>query len=121
MTMLKEASSFASDVTFAKPFQQQKSHLGKQQSTLFSERSTVDSIGEPEEKKKFIHVKKIGSFLKALFLKYWFLLGLVVVILLAWRFPNVARKKGHIRAEWSIKWGKLSLYSHYIIYHPKNL
>lgn len=107
MTMLKEASSFASDVTFSKPFQQQKSHLGKQQSTSFSNRS--ESIIEKEEetikKKKLINFKKIGSFTKSVFLKYWFLLGLAVVIILAWRFPNVARRRGYIRAEWSIKWG----------------
>lgn len=33
-------------------------------------------------------------------------MGLVIAIILAWRFPNVGRKKGVIRAEWSIKWGK---------------
>lgn len=108
MTMLKEASSFASDVTFSKPFQQQKSHLSKQQSISFSSRS--ESIIEKEEdatveKKKLINFSKIGSFLKSLFLKYWFLLGLAIVIILAWRFPNVARRRGYIRAEWSIKWG----------------
>ncbi|ORX49485.1 hypothetical protein DM01DRAFT_332576 [Hesseltinella vesiculosa] len=37
--------------------------------------------------------------------KYWFLLGLAIVILLACQFPNVARKEGYIHAEWSIKWG----------------
>ncbi|KAI8055585.1 SBF-like CPA transporter family-domain-containing protein [Gilbertella persicaria] len=40
-----------------------------------------------------------------LFLKYWFLLGLAIAIILAIFFPNVARKGGYIRAEWTIKWG----------------
>jgi hypothetical protein len=35
-----------------------------------------------------------------------FLMGLAVVIVLAWRFPGVAKKDGVIHSEWSIKWGK---------------
>lgn len=102
MTTLKEASSFASDVTFSKPFQQQKSHLGKQQSTSFSEKSV--SVLSPKEKRSN-KLQKIKSTAKSIFLKYWFLLGLVVSIILAWRFPDVGRKNGYIHAEWSIKWG----------------
>ncbi|KAI9249358.1 SBF-like CPA transporter family-domain-containing protein [Helicostylum pulchrum] len=102
MTTLKEASSFASDVTFSKPFQQQKSHLGKQQSTSFSEKSvSVLSLKEKRSNK----LQKIKSTAKSIFLKYWFLLGLVISIILAWRFPDVGRKNGYIHAEWSIKWG----------------
>ncbi|KAI8992416.1 putative sodium bile acid cotransporter [Pilobolus umbonatus] len=41
----------------------------------------------------------------ALFVKYWFLLGLVVSILCACQFPDIGRKGGYIRAEWSVKWG----------------
>ncbi|CAO3592225.1 unnamed protein product [Absidia cylindrospora] len=37
--------------------------------------------------------------------KYWFLLGLAIAIILAWQFPDVAKKGGYIRAEWSVKWG----------------
>ncbi|KAI9257681.1 SBF-like CPA transporter family-domain-containing protein [Sporodiniella umbellata] len=50
-------------------------------------------------------LKPIQNFIKAAFLKYWFLLGLLIAIVLAVEFPNVARKGGYIRAEWSIKWG----------------
>jgi hypothetical protein len=32
---------------------------------------------------------------------------LLIAIILAIQFPNVARKGGYIRAEWTIKWGKL--------------
>lgn len=108
MTMLKEASSFASDVTFAKPFQQQKSHLGKQQSTSFSD--TTESISSPKDvqvkkEEQPDKLKKAKTMFKNAFLKYWFLLGLVIAIILAWRFPDVGRKDGYIRAEWSIKWG----------------
>lgn len=34
-------------------------------------------------------------------------MGLAVVIVLAWRFPGVAKKDGVIHSEWSIKWGKV--------------
>ncbi|KAI8972075.1 putative sodium bile acid cotransporter [Pilobolus umbonatus] len=37
--------------------------------------------------------------------KYWFLLGLMVAIALAILVPDVARKGGYLRAEWTIKWG----------------
>jgi sodium/bile acid cotransporter 7 len=114
MTMLKEASSFASDVTFSKHFQQQKSHLGKQQSTSFSDKSSDSAVVTKqeevdEEKKKPSHnkLKKFVSFFKSLCIKYWFLLGLAVAIILAWRFPDVGRREGYIRAEWSVKWGKV--------------
>jgi hypothetical protein len=33
-------------------------------------------------------------------------MGLAIVIVLAWRFPGVAKKDGVIHSEWSIKWGK---------------
>ncbi|KAI9273724.1 putative sodium bile acid cotransporter [Sporodiniella umbellata] len=43
--------------------------------------------------------------LLAMLIKYWFLLGLLIAIILAIQFPNVARKGGYIKAEWTIKWG----------------
>ncbi|KAI7884826.1 hypothetical protein K492DRAFT_124696, partial [Lichtheimia hyalospora FSU 10163] len=48
---------------------------------------------------------KIKSLLLTLLKKYWFLLGLALVISLAYAAPDVARKGGYIHAEWSIKWG----------------
>lgn len=99
MTMLKDASSFTSDVTFSK----QQQHLGKQPSTSFSGRSvTVPPSPEVERINK---INKYKSIAKSIFLKYWFLLGLIVAILLAWGFPDVGRKNGYVHAEWSIKWG----------------
>ncbi|EPB86687.1 hypothetical protein HMPREF1544_06473 [Mucor circinelloides 1006PhL] len=118
------APSFTSDVTFStltKPFELQLSHLGKTKSSSFSIKSetsvalppikTTDSSGsidEPtdqEESKLKKTLNRVKSIAKSAFLKYWFLLGLVIAILLAWQFPNVGRKGGYIRAEWSIKWG----------------
>ncbi|KAI7883638.1 hypothetical protein K492DRAFT_159234 [Lichtheimia hyalospora FSU 10163] len=37
--------------------------------------------------------------------KYWFLVGLAIVISLAVAFPDVARYGGYLHAEWTIKWG----------------
>jgi sodium/bile acid cotransporter 7 len=128
MATVKEASSFASDVTFSKPIQLQLSNLGKQTPSIsFSEKSETirspiqrpESVQETEESSKLKRFcTSLGSRLKSLLVKYWFLLGLVVVILLAWQFPNVGRKGGYIRAEWSIKWGKIeSTLHHYRFYN----
>ncbi|KAL9557649.1 hypothetical protein MBANPS3_001263 [Mucor bainieri] len=122
------APSFTSDVTFStltRPFELQLSHLGKTKSGSFSIKSetslalppietrtssssSCNSIDEPtdqEESKLKKTLNRTKSIAKSAFLKYWFLLGLVIAILLAWQFPNVGRKGGYIRAEWSIKWG----------------
>ncbi|KAF7729109.1 hypothetical protein EC973_004877 [Apophysomyces ossiformis] len=40
-----------------------------------------------------------------LFERYWFLLGLGIVIGLAWAFPNVGKAHGAIQSQWSVKWG----------------
>ncbi|CDH58359.1 member of the slc10 carrier family [Lichtheimia corymbifera JMRC:FSU:9682] len=48
---------------------------------------------------------KAKALAKKLFKKYWFLLGLAIVISVARAAPDVARKGGYIHAEWSIKWG----------------
>lgn len=41
----------------------------------------------------------------ALFIRYWFLLGLAIVIGLAWAFPQVGKAHGDIEAQYTIKWG----------------
>ncbi|KAG2178700.1 hypothetical protein INT44_001853 [Umbelopsis vinacea] len=48
---------------------------------------------------------KVRRFIMKFIQTYWFLMGLAVVIVLAWRFPGVAKKDGVIHSEWSIKWG----------------
>lgn len=114
------APSFMSDMTFSKPLQLELSHLGKTQSSSFSiksetirsptQSSSSSSIQEEESKLKKTLIK-IRAKSKALLLKYWFLLGLAIAILLSWRFPDVARKGGYLRAEWSIKWGNTHITS----------
>ncbi|CAO3615834.1 unnamed protein product [Mucor fragilis] len=118
------APSFTSDVTFStltRPFELQLSHLGKTKSGSYSIKSetslplppidttnsssNIDAPTDQEESKLRKTLNRVKSTAKSAFLKYWFLLGLVIAILLAWQFPNVGRKGGYIRAEWSIKWG----------------
>lgn len=41
----------------------------------------------------------------ALFIRYWFLLGLAIVIGLAWAFPQVGKTNGDIEAQYTVKWG----------------
>jgi sodium/bile acid cotransporter 7 len=41
--------------------------------------------------------------------KYWFFVGLILIIPLAYFFPNVGKTGGYIRSEWSIKWGCVML------------
>ncbi|KAI8971905.1 SBF-like CPA transporter family-domain-containing protein [Mycotypha africana] len=117
-TTLDDSFDFIHDVTFSKPFELDLSFLGKKPS-ITSLKSAFRSPAEKlvpiqEESEKPVEAKdyrtkelleKAKKRLKAAFLKYWFLLGLFIAIFFAWLFPNVARKGGYLRAEWSIKWG----------------
>lgn len=126
------APSFTSDVTFStftRPFELQLSHLGKTRSSSISTKSEtirarpternitdVEHDNDQEESKLKKTLNRAQSIAKSAFLKYWFLLGLAIAILLAWQFPNVGRKGGYIRAEWSIKWGKCVYHGDIYIY-----
>ncbi|CAF1169704.1 unnamed protein product [Adineta steineri] len=49
--------------------------------------------------------KKTSSYFFPLIRKYWFIIGLFLVIFLAYLFPNIGKTGGYIRSEWSIKIG----------------
>ena len=51
---------------------------------------------------RFQQYKKVAY---ALFIRYWFLLGLAIVIGLAWAFPQVGKANGDIEAQYTVKWG----------------
>ncbi|KAF7732092.1 hypothetical protein EC973_006347 [Apophysomyces ossiformis] len=72
--------------------------------SLCDEKSETIASSPLSSKRKAIYIKT-KAVCKELLKKYWFLLGLLFVIILAWKFPDVARKGGYVRAEWSIKWG----------------
>ncbi|KAI8880076.1 hypothetical protein K501DRAFT_192130 [Backusella circina FSU 941] len=84
----KTNSSFASEVTISQSFRKQPSFYSEKSATIAPTQSS-----------------RIKNVIFSLLVKYWFLLGLLIAILLAIFFPDVARKGGHIRAEWTIKWG----------------
>lgn len=117
---LKTNSSFASEVTI-------QHHASATSTTrkiknyapsIYTEKSaTIAAPQQPSQKLKAF-LKALRSTLWNLFVKYWFLLGLGVAIVLAIEFPNVARKGGYIRAEWTIKWGKkASCYLDLLLYY----
>jgi sodium/bile acid cotransporter 7 len=102
---LKTNSSFASEVTI--PTSTQHASTRKMQNytpSIYTEKSATIAAPQPRFKN---FLRSLRSTLWVLFVKYWFLLGLLVAIVLAIEFPNVARKGGYIRAEWTIKWGKV--------------
>jgi hypothetical protein len=96
---LKTNSSFASAVTIPNEINR------KSTPSIYTEKSAT--ITESDSRFKSI-LRSVKSTSWSLFVKYWFLLGLLIAIILAIFFPNVARKGGYIRAEWSIKWGKIN-------------
>lgn len=100
---LKTNYSFASELTLPNS----PSHINRKQTfspSVYTEKSATIADQQNSRSKKFFSSAK--RILWGLFLKYWFLLGLAIAIILAIFFPNVARKGGYIRAEWTIKWGK---------------
>ncbi|KAI9306998.1 SBF-like CPA transporter family-domain-containing protein [Cunninghamella echinulata] len=108
------SATFGSEVTIPKPSLspstlKRKSSISND--STYSEKSITIAPTSPSNhnddnqvsnKEKF---NKIKSRIIQLIIKYWFLLGLIFAIILAWQFPDVARKGGYIKAEWSIKWG----------------
>lgn len=55
--------------------------------------------------KRVIDHHKVARVALALFQRYWFLLGLAIVIGLAWAFPQVGKTDGDIQAQYTVKWG----------------
>ncbi|WVR03774.1 hypothetical protein IAU60_000769 [Kwoniella sp. DSM 27419] len=78
------------------------------QSSLTTAADPVEGFGNGDkigEEKRWYHPVKVFGFL----LDNWFLIGIGVCIVLAWRFPHVAAEGGVIRSEYSIKYGAIAL------------
>ncbi|RCI01827.1 hypothetical protein CU098_007129 [Rhizopus stolonifer] len=99
---LKNNASFESSMTIQG---QQRNSRKPFTPSVSTEKSVTIIPGNSNQREFKDRLKSIKIFMWALFLKYWFLLGLLVAIVLAVKFPDVARKGGYIRAEWTIKWG----------------
>ncbi|ORZ16882.1 SBF-like CPA transporter family-domain-containing protein [Absidia repens] len=97
MTKKKPLSFSEKSITIAS--QKNSDHLSSGAPSLVERNGSIDDMTKKGWK------SKLGVKSKALLKKYWFLLGLAFVILLATQFPDVARKGGYVHAEWSIKWG----------------
>jgi sodium/bile acid cotransporter 7 len=70
----------------------------------------TDPAGLPNEPSKESHrwlkiVKSVGSFL----LDQWLLLSMGLLILLAYFFPSVGKRGGHVRSEYTITYGAVAL------------
>ncbi|KAI9472870.1 SBF-like CPA transporter family-domain-containing protein [Zychaea mexicana] len=106
---LKSSTSLASDSTTIPPSQHQlsSSQQGYRPSPLSNTVSDKSSSNIPSTRKEKLRRagKKTWAVAKSLFKRYWFLVGLAFVIMLAILVPDVARQGGYIRAEWTIKWG----------------
>ncbi|ORX48580.1 hypothetical protein DM01DRAFT_1385505 [Hesseltinella vesiculosa] len=94
--------AFSSEVTIPKPALSPTS-IERKHSVSLSTYSEKSATLAPSKSSRWYHKPK--SIVLALLAKYWFLIGLALVIVLAWQFPDVAKKNGYLHAEWSIKWG----------------
>ncbi len=65
----------------------------------------VDKYLNQNQTKEESLKKSCPSYTLSLLQTYWFFLGLILIIPLAYFFPNVGKTGGYIRSEWSIKWG----------------
>ncbi|KAI9246944.1 SBF-like CPA transporter family-domain-containing protein [Phascolomyces articulosus] len=116
---LKSSTSLASDTTTIPPQHLSSSsthHQGYRPSPLSNTISDKSSAHHHQQQQHnstpLTRKQKLRKFgkkswivAKSLFKRYWFLVGLAFVIMLAVLAPDVARQQGYIHAEWTIKWG----------------
>ncbi|KAJ8656204.1 hypothetical protein O0I10_007998 [Lichtheimia ornata] len=73
--------------------------------------SHIDGVDDPKKEeankgnKWKQYMKRIRAVAISYFIKYWFLLGLGLMIGLAWRFPDLGKTHGLIQAQYTVKWG----------------
>lgn len=87
-----------------------RGHSNSDQHSIMSSKIDLSSITNKEEvvepasnnETKSQRIKKKAW---EIFVRYWFLLGLAIVIGLAWAFPQVGKAHGDIEAQYTVKWG----------------
>ncbi|ORZ07830.1 SBF-like CPA transporter family-domain-containing protein [Absidia repens] len=89
------SSNFDSEVTIPKPAMSSLS-LKRKHSIANSAYSEKSATLTPS--RQVTRYQKIKS-------TFFYSYQNIVAIILAWQFPDVAKKGGYIRAEWTIKWG----------------
>ncbi|CAO3703143.1 unnamed protein product [Rhizopus stolonifer] len=67
--------------------------------------SNIDIPKQVQEPPAPSRLQRIKTIVYPIFLRYWFLLGLGIVIGLAWAFPQVGKAHGSIQAQYTVKWG----------------
>ncbi|KAG0181952.1 hypothetical protein DFQ28_008215 [Apophysomyces sp. BC1034] len=100
-----------SSVTVTKHMSEAKDTEDHKSIDLSPTESSIESSSQHQEKStpveepKPVLWRRIWKKSVVLFERYWFLLGLGIVIGLAWAFPNVGKAHGAIESQWSVKWG----------------
>lgn len=102
---LRAASSFASDATVSRGINEYSPSPLSQKPAYPPSYDEKPESNDATDTSFSTLLRKFKTVFLTLLKKYWFLVGLAFVITIAWAAPNVARKGGYIRAEWSIKWG----------------
>jgi len=72
-----------------------------------STQTTNEQTQQPQQQQQdqASRLQKAKKVAYTLFVRYWFLLGLGIVIGLAWAFPQVGKANGDIQAQYTVKWG----------------
>ncbi|KAG0177517.1 hypothetical protein DFQ29_004747 [Apophysomyces sp. BC1021] len=85
--------------------QHQTVDINPSDSSVSGASSHHSSIKKPEvqEKRRWLNLIRRKAVLY--FQRYWFLLGLGIMIGLAWAFPQVGKSYGDLQAQYTIKWG----------------